>query len=110
MTTMTTEPRPMPQTGLSLWYAIPMPVRRLLRARVPLHCEAHGTGDESLIVAVGSGTPLRWLQVAGTAEGTLNVRLWEVRQRNKQLAACETTADALTAVLQKLASEFGLSA
>jgi hypothetical protein len=84
-------------------------VRRLLRARVPLHCEEHG-GGECLIVSVGSGVPLRWLQVAATAEGHLACRLWEVRQRNKQLAAEQTTADGLTAVLQRWAVAYGLAA
>jgi hypothetical protein len=96
-------------TGYALWMNIPGPVRRLLRARVPLHCEEHG-GGECLIVSVGSGVPLRWLQVAATAEGHLACRLWEVRQRNKQLAAEQTTADGLTAVLQRWAVAYGLAA
>lgn len=103
-----TQPKPI-TTGLSLWWAIPLPIRRLLRARVPLHCEDHDGISESLIVAVGSGVPLRWLQVAATAEGHLACRLWEVRQRNKQLAAEQTTADGLTAVLQRWSQTYGLA-
>ncbi len=102
-----TQPAPL-TTGYALWLAIPGPVRRLLRARVPLHCEEHG-GGECLIVSVGSGVPLRWLMIAATAEGALCCRLWEVRQRNKQLAAEQTTADGLTGLLQKWAAQFGLS-
>lgn len=98
-----------PQTGLAIWWSIPLTVRRLLRARVPLHCEEHSSGAECLIVAVGSGVPLRWLYVAADAEGALSVRLWEVRQRNKQIAAADATADTLPALLQKWARDFGLS-
>jgi hypothetical protein len=103
-----TEPRPVPTTGYSLWLCIPGPVRTALRARVPLDCRDHGGGAESLVVAVGSGCPLTWLQVQPAASGELSVRLWEVRQRVKELAAETTTADRLPALLQELAARFGL--
>lgn len=104
-----TPPRTLPDmtTGRCLWLAIPGPVRRMLRARVPLDCQEHG-GGESLIVSVGSGTPLKWLHVGAVADGALVCRLWEVRQKTKKLAEHRTTADGLTAVLQRWAKEFGL--
>ena len=87
-----------PQTGLLLWWNIPGPVRTALRARVPLDCEVLG-GSECLVVSVGSGTPLRWLQVAGTTTGELDVRLWEVRRTTKPLAAEVVPSDRLTELL-----------
>jgi hypothetical protein len=105
---ITATPRP-PTTGYSLWLCIPGPVRLALRARVPLDCRDHA-GGECLIVAVGSGVPLRWLQVAADESGRLACKLWEVRQKSKTLAAAETTADGLTGLLQRWAREFNLGA
>ena len=107
---MTTAPTKTLTAGYSLWLCIPGPVRQALRARVPLDCRDHDEGAESLIVAVGSGVPLTWLQVRAEASGELSLRLWEVRQRVKQLAAATTTADRLAATLQQWARAYNLSA
>ena len=108
MTATVTKPRPL-TTGRALWNSIPNPVRRLIRARVPLDCADAG-GAESLMVAVGGGVPLRWLQVEADAAGMLCCRLWEVRQRVKEVAKEITTADGVTLLLQRWALAFGLSA
>lgn len=97
-----------PTTALAIWWAIPQPVRAALRARVPLDCRDHGRGGESLIVSVGSGCPLRWLEVRAEQDGSLSVRLWEVRRTVKELTAGSTTADHLAATLQRLARDFNL--
>ena len=109
MTTATLQQsRTTPTAARALWLAIPYPVRQLLRCRVPLDCREVGN-VESLIVSVGSGCPLRWLRIRANDEGELEVRLWEVRRRNHELAHATTTADGLVMVLQRWAREYGLS-
>ena len=106
-----TPPKTLPAltTGIALWLSVPGPVRTQLRARVPLECRDRD-GSESLMLSVGSGTPLRWLQVGAVASGNLLCRLWEVRTRaTVKLAEAETPADGLTLVLQKWAKDHGLS-
>ncbi len=106
---MTTKPRATatPSTALALWWAIPQPVRTELRARCPL--DSTTVRGDCLIVAVGSGTPLRWLCVESLPDGLLRVRLWEVGPKLKELGHATVPADGLIATLQVFAREFALS-
>lgn len=110
--TATTElprPRTVPTTGLLLWYLVPLPVRQAIRARVPLDCRVVG-GAECLVVAVGSGSPLRWLHLEADAAGEIVCRLWEVRQKTREIGAATVHPDRLPALLQSWAKDFQLSA
>jgi hypothetical protein len=92
-----------------LWYLVPMPVRTALRARAPLDCRVLG-GGECLMVSVGSGVPLRWLHLEATGTGEILCRLWEVRQKTKELASCTVHPDQIAAYLLALAAQFNLGA
>lgn len=114
MTTTATAPAPVrapirPTTGVALWWLIPVPVRQLIRAVIPLDSRQHGCGTEGLIVAVGPGAPCRWLAVQADDAGALDVRLWEVRRAVKCLAAEACTPAELPALLTRWAKAYGLS-
>ena len=92
-------PRLKPSAARALWWLIPEPVRRGLRARCPLDCKMVGNA-EALCVSVGSGVPLRWLYLQGRKDGMIAVNLWEVREKNKEIASAVVASDALVMLLQ----------
>lgn len=95
--TTTTKPPP-PSAALSLSALVPPPVRSQLRWRVPL--DARLAGSRCLIVSVGSGVPLRWLQLTGEESGLIRMRLWEVRQDSRTLAEATVESDRVASTLQ----------
>jgi hypothetical protein len=94
-----------PSAGIALWWLIPQPVRLLLRARAPIECD-DTTGMESLIVSVGNGKPLRWLELLADDDGAIQCHLWEVGKKTKQVAAERVASDELAAMLTRWAKDY----
>lgn len=109
MNTLDLDGYPLPRTPRGIWEMVPDVIRAACRARVALDATRHGTGGESLVVAVGSGAPLRLLEVEPTANGGVAVRLYEWRRAAKELASATTNPYGLPAVLAKWAKQFGLN-
>lgn len=104
-------PRPVikPTAAIGIWWAIPVQVRRAIGATVPLDCRDYKDGTESLIVAVGPGVPVRWLQCNAADTGEIEVRLWELRRKGMTGAAgAVVTAKELPALLLKWAAQFNM--
>lgn len=99
---------PVPHTPAAMWSLVPAAVRAACRARVPLDAEQHGTGAESLVVAVGPGAPFRVLQVEPLANGAVGCRLYEWRRTVKEVATANVIPATLPALLVRWAREYGL--
>lgn len=93
-----------PSAGIALWWAVPQSVRKLLRARDPIECD-DATGTESIIVAIGNGKPLRWLELLADG-GAIQCHLWEVGKRTKQIAAESVASDDLARMLTRWAKDY----